>query len=241
MESIALLADIHGNTPALLAVEADIKQRGIETVYCLGDIVGGGPNNDGALEICKRLCDKMIMGNWEDFLINSTHPKAVKYVRNMSPKTFEFIKTLPASIKFSMSGRRIHLFHGRPLIPEVMWFENSEEEKLRFFRTLEDDREPDIVGYADLHRQLKYDFSEEKKTLFNTGSVGNPYSSGSQACYVILRGDMDKEEISPFSMEFIMLPYDVEAAVREAESAGDWFDAAPYIESIRAGEWRGIN
>ncbi len=34
MESIALLADIHGNTPALLAVEADIRERGIDTVYC---------------------------------------------------------------------------------------------------------------------------------------------------------------------------------------------------------------
>ena len=40
----AIISDIHGNMEALQAVLADIKAQGIREVYCLGDVVGYGPN-----------------------------------------------------------------------------------------------------------------------------------------------------------------------------------------------------
>ena len=41
---IAILSDIHGNLEALEAVLADIESKGISTTYCLGDVVGYGPD-----------------------------------------------------------------------------------------------------------------------------------------------------------------------------------------------------
>jgi len=41
MTSIALIADIHGNLPAIEAVAADIAARGISRVVNLGDHVSG--------------------------------------------------------------------------------------------------------------------------------------------------------------------------------------------------------
>ena len=38
----ALISDIHGNHEALAAVLADIKQKGIKDIFCLGDTVGYG-------------------------------------------------------------------------------------------------------------------------------------------------------------------------------------------------------
>lgn len=38
---IALVSDIHGNLPALEAVAADIRRRGVDTVLCLGDNLSG--------------------------------------------------------------------------------------------------------------------------------------------------------------------------------------------------------
>jgi predicted phosphodiesterase len=38
---VALLSDIHGNLPALEAVAADIRRRGVDEVLCLGDNVSG--------------------------------------------------------------------------------------------------------------------------------------------------------------------------------------------------------
>ena len=40
----AILSDIHGNLEALQAVLADVAEQGIATIYCLGDIIGYGPN-----------------------------------------------------------------------------------------------------------------------------------------------------------------------------------------------------
>ena len=40
---VALISDIHSNLPALEAVLRDIDQQQVDGVYCLGDVVGYGP------------------------------------------------------------------------------------------------------------------------------------------------------------------------------------------------------
>jgi len=40
----ALVSDIHGNLEALEAVMADLAKEAVDSIYCLGDIVGYGPN-----------------------------------------------------------------------------------------------------------------------------------------------------------------------------------------------------
>ena len=40
----AILSDIHGNLGALQAVLADASKQGAHEIYCLGDLVGFGPN-----------------------------------------------------------------------------------------------------------------------------------------------------------------------------------------------------
>jgi predicted phosphodiesterase len=40
----AIVSDIHGNLEALEAVLGDIQSQGITDVYCLGDVIGYGPN-----------------------------------------------------------------------------------------------------------------------------------------------------------------------------------------------------
>jgi predicted phosphodiesterase len=40
---IAVFSDVHGNLPGLEAILADVDQRGVPTVICLGDLVGYSP------------------------------------------------------------------------------------------------------------------------------------------------------------------------------------------------------
>ena len=40
----AIISDIHGNLEALTAVLKDIDRQSVDEVYCLGDIVGYGPD-----------------------------------------------------------------------------------------------------------------------------------------------------------------------------------------------------
>ena len=50
---LAVLSDIHGNLEALQAVLADANRHGAEAVYCLGDVVGYGPNPCECLDLAQ--------------------------------------------------------------------------------------------------------------------------------------------------------------------------------------------
>ena len=240
MDQIALISDIHGNTPALQAVAADMDARGVHTIYSLGDMCGRGPCGAEVIDWCRSHCDAILMGNWEDFLIRAPkQPKAQKYIGQLGEQRFQFLHTLPFTKTFWFSGRRIHLFHGRPVHETLVFDESPNEEKHKLFSAVPDKHPPDVVGYADIHRQFKTDFISNGKTLFNVGSVGNSYSSPA-AFYVILHGIKDQQTPAPFSIEFISVPYDIAAAVENARAADAWFDTENYICEITSSEWHNV-
>ena len=59
----ALISDVHANLEALTAVLEDIRQQGITEIYCLGDIVGYGPNPCECLDEVMKLSQVTILGN----------------------------------------------------------------------------------------------------------------------------------------------------------------------------------
>ena len=58
----AILSDIHANLEALEAVLADIASEGVDSIYCLGDIVGYGPNPRECIDRVMSF-DLSILGN----------------------------------------------------------------------------------------------------------------------------------------------------------------------------------
>jgi predicted phosphodiesterase len=59
----AIISDIHSNLEALTTVLADIENRGIKTVYCLGDVVGYGPNPRECLDLVIERTQICVQGN----------------------------------------------------------------------------------------------------------------------------------------------------------------------------------
>jgi len=59
----AILSDIHSNIEALTTVLADIENRGIKTIYCLGDVVGYGPNPKECLDLIIEKTKWCVLGN----------------------------------------------------------------------------------------------------------------------------------------------------------------------------------
>ena len=59
----AIISDIHGNLEALEAVLADIDSREISEIYCLGDIIGYGPNPRECIDLVRKSCQKSLLGN----------------------------------------------------------------------------------------------------------------------------------------------------------------------------------
>ncbi len=59
----AVVSDIHSNIEALTVVLADIEKRGIKTIYCLGDVVGYGPNPRECLDLIIDRSKWCVLGN----------------------------------------------------------------------------------------------------------------------------------------------------------------------------------
>ena len=58
----ALISDIHSNLEALSTVLRDIREQGVEEVFCLGDIVGYGPNPRECIDLVMK-CKISLLGN----------------------------------------------------------------------------------------------------------------------------------------------------------------------------------
>ncbi len=65
MRRVALYSDIHGNRMALEAVYRDIAERGLTERYCLGDLVGYGPDPVGVMELVRATGDRVVQGNYD--------------------------------------------------------------------------------------------------------------------------------------------------------------------------------
>ena len=58
----ALISDIHSNIEGLSAVLADLEEQGVSEIYCLGDIVGYGPNPRECIDVVMK-CKVCLLGN----------------------------------------------------------------------------------------------------------------------------------------------------------------------------------
>jgi predicted phosphodiesterase len=59
----AVVSDIHSNLEALTTVLADIEKRGIKMIYCLGDVIGYGPNPKECLDLIIEKSQWCVLGN----------------------------------------------------------------------------------------------------------------------------------------------------------------------------------
>ncbi|MEQ9617387.1 MAG: metallophosphoesterase family protein [Phycisphaerales bacterium] len=70
MTRIGLISDIHSNLEALEAVLCDVSLAGVDTLVCLGDITGYGPNPSECVELIRDTCDLVVLGNHDEAMIN---------------------------------------------------------------------------------------------------------------------------------------------------------------------------
>ena len=98
---IAVLSDIHGNKDALKAVLEDIKYRGIDKIYNLGDTLYGPLFPLETYEMIKNTNIKSVSGNCDRILLaSSSENPTVQYVINvLSEEHKSWLINLPFSIQ----------------------------------------------------------------------------------------------------------------------------------------------
>ncbi|MFC1676829.1 metallophosphoesterase family protein [Planctomycetota bacterium] len=132
----AVISDIHSNLEALTAVLNDIESRGISTIYCLGDVIGYGPNPRECLDLIIEKTKWCILGNhdyaifYEPTNFNYSAEQASFWTRevmetDMDPQSrdrhWDFLGTLPmrrsVNAKLADSTVKMDFVHASPRRP----------------------------------------------------------------------------------------------------------------------------
>lgn len=210
MKQIAIVADMHGNWPATQTLDQDLKRRGITEIFCLGDMVGKGPSSKETMQWTLAHCRLILRGNWEEGIGLKQYPKDEFYYEQLGEEYMALLPTLPMEHSFTLSGRRIRLIHGRPLLSDAVGVHREES----YFRPLLENH--DVLIYADAHK-IGMRLLAGNKMVINCGSVGNGLNLN-MVQYLILAGD-DHDETAPFDVNLVTLPYDNQQAANDALEA----------------------
>ncbi len=232
---IAILADVHGNLPALETVIEDSGRRGVEATWHLGDAVGYGAEPFGCLQMLTDTEALLIRGNHEDAIVNHTvasgfNPAAeaaIIWTRDrLSAESRAFVGSLQVDA-IPLPG--VHLFHGLPGKPSS-YLRTTDSAENVFRELTADDPRMKLAFFGHTHRQTAYTtlsgaattalepegdiiLAAGRKYIFNPGSVGQPRNKDPRAQYLIY----DQEA---GSIEFIQVDYDVKKAQGRIIEAG---------------------
>lgn len=213
---IALISDIHSNIEALKAVYEDMQAFDVEEVYCLGDVIGYGPDPRETLEMVKD-ASFILMGNHEEGLLytadsfNDRARGALEWTRDQLNAT-SFAK----DENFAL-WELIDSFKEQERKDDMLFVHASPRQPVREYvmpaDALDRTKMSDIFGHMDGaktcfggHTHVPGVFVEgqgfrhqgdvgeryplpDRRCLVNIGSVGQPRDGDPRASYVLVDGD----------------------------------------------------
>ena len=214
----AIISDIHGNVEALQAVLADINKRSIDSIICLGDIVGYYPDPEKCVDLVKKEVDYCVAGNHDYAAIGRIDTQNFTYYayaamewtkQNISDRAKEYLQSLPLTVTLE----KMFFTHSSPSNPQdwVYVFPDSEETVFEAFNSLMYSLNfighthwPSIMIQEDdriiLHSEHSIEIANSHFYLINVGSVGQPRDFDSRSCYALY--DTDTNEIMLVRVEY---------------------------------------
>ena len=219
--TIAMLADLHGNWPATQAVAQDLERRGVTEIYCLGDLVGKGPESHKTCDWARANCKVIIGGNWDVGIARKHFPNDAFYWDQLGEERMAFLADLPMEHLFTFAGLKFRLIHGRPVFPQLL-FPHTEAEAFNPYLD-----GVDVFGYADSHRPAFRTLNGGY--LFNTGSVGNSLGVN-KAHYLLLT-----QQPQGIDFTIVSLPYNNQLAAQIAQDTPQLPGRDAYIREVTTG------
>ncbi|HJX03674.1 MAG TPA: metallophosphoesterase family protein [Dehalococcoidia bacterium] len=203
----AILADIHANLEAFLAILHDIEQReGFDIIWCLGDVVGYGPDPHACIQLLREhehICvagnhDWAATGRIEAFDFNvSAYQAAAWTAAQLNDSDISYLDQLPEML----TAGDFTLVHGSPRSPllEYILSTSVAEENLKCF-----DTKYCLAGHSHLpciYEEtgggiIQAQFDEEAvwpmgqhRLILNPGGAGQPRDGDPRASYAIYNSE----------------------------------------------------
>ena len=213
--AIAILSDIHANMEALSAALDSIAEREIDAIYCLGDIVGYGPNPNECVNLVRDNCSHVLVGNHDYAAIGKTNVEYFnKYAKqaaywtqeHLTAENNEYLSFLP----FTHQTDVMIMVHASPTNPAHWYYVlnpyDAQIEMQAFSQPLcfiGHSHVPLVYSESDVFKTTKMKFEPEQKYIINVGSIGQPRDGNHQACYCIYNPD-------EHGIEYVRLEYDLQ-------------------------------
>ncbi len=213
-----IISDIHSNLSALQAVLQRLEELEVDSIMCLGDIVGYAARPVECIELVRERAEIVVMGNHDagttgDTTIhnfNSMAREAILWTREtLGPGEMEFLRKLPLMYE----SESFILVHSSPVSPDRWHYIFSSEQAWQVF----DSCSYNVVFVGHTHRPVlfcikdgelavhtadTYRFEEGVRYIINVGSVGQPRDGDPRASFVTFdSGDR--------TVEFHRTPYDI--------------------------------
>ena len=198
----AIISDIHGNLEALNEVLTEIDKGGVDSILCLGDIVGYGPNPNECVAIVKERADIALAGN-HDYAplgkidisyFNPWARSAIEWTaKELTQESVDYLLSLP--LKIELEGFTI--VHSTPNNPEEWNYIVTIGDAVKNFRDF--DTRVCFIGHShvpmivclngnDDYRVVDENplqLDESKRYIINIGSVGQPRDLDPKAAYAL--------------------------------------------------------
>ena len=228
---LAIVADVHGNLPALEAVLADAEQRQVDRILVAGDTVDG-PCPLETLQALLARRSWMIRGNREKYLLAYDRGDApptwysggqyasLRWLyRRLDREVLDFMASLPEQGTYAPEGATaIRVVHGAPQGVSALLLPDRSPELLGLFDQVgltslgyrhvtldeafaETDQPVLICGHSHIAWQQPYD----GRLVLNPGSVGAPLNGDPRAQYALLTWQDDRWQV-----EHRAIAYDLE-------------------------------
>ncbi len=240
---IACFGGIYNNYLALEAAIDDAQARGVEAMFCLGDMGAFGPHPDRVFPLLHDHHVACVQGNYDDSIGNAlddcqcgytdprdNHFAQISYdytLANTSASNRAFLRGLPKEIRYQLGSQRLLLCHGSPRrTNEFLWESTT---STHFLSSLAIAHHADVI--ATTHTGIKWHRKlGERRHFVNVGALGRPENAGvNHVFYALL-----EEKNGEFRVEFAPVHYDYQRLA--AEMATERLPEE-FIEAVVTGWW----
>jgi predicted phosphodiesterase len=216
---ILLISDIHGNYPALKAIEASFCDTSFDRIINCGDSLVYAPFPNETLDWLQEHKALSILGNTDKKVIKLLKGKTFKKPGNqekrimyestasvLSERNRSYIQGLEnLSSLIVPTGKKkkvtIGIFHGSPAAPHEFLFDTTKDDR---FEELAADCQADIVVTG--HSHTPYHKVIGGIHFINPGSAGRMFDGNPNVSCAIM--EISSQTIS---VQHFRIPYDVEA------------------------------
>jgi predicted phosphodiesterase len=227
---VLVISDIHANLTALETVLADAGD--MDAVWCLGDLVGYGPDPNECIERVRELSDfSCLLGNHDAATLGrinifNFNPEARASIRwtqeTITPEGLDYLSKLPETLQHD----EVTLVHGSPRQPvwEYILDTRTATINFKYFDTsycFTGHTHLPVMYYLTNNHLLAELITPEPdeeielspRAILNPGSVGQPRDHDARASYALYDPELGL-------WTYQRVPYDI-SAVQERMRAAD--------------------